>query len=164
MNRIHTVSTFLLAGILPFAGVLVIASCAPTGTYNQESAAQTGAGELLPGSDAAGAPMVTFEFPDLPVPVELKKVEDKTMILKTNQFRGGLLMMTGRVTADSLVDFFTRTMPRYGWELKGTINAKRSLLAFSKGSGSHCLIEIDEGSMGFSTDVQIWVLEALQEL
>jgi hypothetical protein len=52
-------------------------------------------------------------------------------------------------------------MPSHGWVLEGTLNAKRSFLAFSKGDNSYCLIQLYEGSMGFKTEVQIWVSKPL---
>ncbi|HDH97697.1 MAG TPA: hypothetical protein ENF70_00990 [Deltaproteobacteria bacterium] len=102
-----------------------------------------------------------YEFPDLPIPVELERVDDKTIMIKTSGFQGGILVYKGRVTVVSLVEFFTKSMPGHGWVLDGTLNAKRSFLSFSKGHNAYCLIQICEGRMGFKTEVQIWVSEPL---
>ena len=104
---------------------------------------------------------VVYEFPDLPLPPEMKRVKDRTMLVKTRTFQGGILVLKGRITGDSLVDFFSKKLPEHGWELVGSIRAKRSLLAFSKGESSHCLIQIYDEPMGFQTEVQIWLTEPL---
>jgi hypothetical protein len=78
-------------------------------------------------------------------------------------FQGGILVFKGRVTINSLVEFFTKSMPKHAWVLDGTLSAKRSFLAFSKGHNAYCLIQIYEGSMGFKTEVQIWVSEPLAQ-
>ena len=132
----------------------VLCSCAQTSTISEES---------LQGSSDIGidskAAKVTYEFSDIPVPVELERVEDKTMIVMTPGFHGGTLALKGKVTISSLVEFFKKSLPAHGWKLVGTFNAKRSFLAFSKGSNAHCLIQICDGPMGFNTEVQIWVSE-----
>jgi len=104
-----------------------------------------------------------YEFPDLPIPIELERADDKTIMIKTSGFQGGILVYKGRVTVASLVEFFTKSMPRHGWVLDGTLNAKRSFLAFSKGHNAYCLIQIYEGRMGLKTEVQIWMSEPLAQ-
>ena len=117
-----------------------------------------GSSQATPGSDA---PSVIYEFPDLPIPIELERVEDRTIMIKTSSYQGGILIFKGRVTIVSLIEFFTKSMSNHGWILDGTLNAKRSFLAFSKGDNAYCLIQIYNKSMGFKTEVQIWVSEPL---
>ncbi len=103
---------------------------------------------------------ITYAFPDLPVPIELERVKSKTMIIKTAGFQGGILVLKGRITMNSLVDFFTKTLPMHGWKLVGRVDTERSFLAFSKGDNSYCLIQIHE-PMVFKTEVQIWISEPI---
>ena len=133
-----------------------LASCAQMGSTPEESSTEFP--QSAPGSAAVS---VTYEFPDLPIPVELEKVEDSTIMIKTSGFQGGILVFKGRVTMISLVEFFTKSMPEHGWVLDGTLNAKRSFLAFSKGRNAYCLIQIYEGRMGLKTKVQVWISEPL---
>jgi hypothetical protein len=116
--------------------------------------------QTAPGSVAAS---VTYEFPDLPIPVELEKVGDRTIMIKTSGFQGGILLFKGRVTVISLVEFFTKSMPKHGWVLDGTLSAEQSFLAFSKGPNAYCLIQIYEGRMCLKTKVQIWISEPLAQ-
>ncbi len=140
-------------------GVFLLSSCA---RINQAIHKDQG-GEVTAGATSGKAAVVqqgtSYAFPDVPVPIELKKVEDKTLTISTPGFHGGIVVLKGRVTPDSLVNFFQKTMPEYGWRQVGSLTAKRSFLAFSKHNSGHCLIQIYQGPMGFETEVQIWIAE-----
>jgi len=112
------------------------------------------------GSTPEATNNITYAFPDLPVPIELERVKSKTMVIKTTGFQGGILVLKGRITMSSLLDFFTKTLPMHGWKLVGRVNAERSFLAFSKGDNSYCLIQIHE-PIAFKTRVQIWISEPI---
>ena len=149
-------AVFFITALIFYLPNFLLTSCAQTSSAPGESS--TGFSETAPGFEAAS---VIYEFPDLPIPIELERVEDKTIMIKTVGFQGGILVFKGRVTVASLVEFFTKSMPNHGWVLDGTLNAKRSFLSFSKGHNAYCLIQIYEGRMGFKTEVQIWVSEPL---
>lgn len=156
MKRTRTIRSIVLSATLFFLSLGVTVSCGP---LNTGSAQPPPPPVTITGN---AAPAVFFEFTDLPVPVELKKVEDRTMVMRTPSFQGGILVLEGKVTKDSLIEFFTTTLPRHGWELTGTLNAKRSFLAFSKDSATHCLIQIYEGTLGFNTEVEIWAMQPVR--
>jgi hypothetical protein len=156
MKKTQTIPTILLSATLFFLSLTLTVSCAPLNSTSTQPSTPTAAS---PGKEA---PAVFFEFADLPVPVELKKVDNRTMVMRTPTFQGGILVLEGKVTKDSLIEFFTRTLPRHGWELTGTLNAKRSFLAFSKDSATHCLIQIYEGPLGFNTEVEIWAMQPVR--
>ena len=147
---------FFITALIFYLPNFLLTSCAQTSSAPEEPSTEFS--QTAPGSAAAN---VIYEFPDLPIPIELEKVEDKTIMIKTSGFQGGILVYKGRVTVVSLVEFFTKSMPGHGWVLDGTLNAKRSFLSFSKGHNAYCLIQICEGRMGFKTEVQIWVSEPL---
>jgi hypothetical protein len=149
---------FFITALIFYLPNFILTSCAQTSSAPGESS--TGFSQTAPGSEAAS---VTYEFPDLPIPIELERVEDRTIMIKTVGFQGGILVFKGRVTVVSLMEFFTKSMPRHGWVLDGTLNAKRSFLAFSKERNAYCLIQIYEAQMGFKTEVQIWVSEPLAQ-
>ncbi len=139
-------------------GVFMLSSCAriTKGMHKDQGGEMMG---VPSGQAAVAQPSTGYAFPDVPVPIELKKVEDKTLTISTPGFHGGIVVLKGRVTPDSLVDFFQKTMPEYGWKQVGSLTAKRSFLAFSKNNSGHCLIQIYQGPMGFETEVQIWIAE-----
>ena len=149
-------AVFFITALIFYLPNFLLTSCAQTSSAPGESS--TGFSETATSSEA---PNVMYEFPDIPIPIELERVDDKTIMIKTSGFQGGILVYKGRVTVVSLVEFFTKSMPKHGWVSDGTLNAKRSFLAFSKRGNSHCFIQIREGRMGFKTEVQIWVSEPL---
>ncbi len=149
-------AVFFISALILYLPFFLLTSYAQTSSAQGESS--PGFSETATSYDAAN---VMYEFPDLPIPIELERVEDKTIMIKTVGFQGGILVYKGRVTVVSLVEFFTKSMPSHGWVLDGTLNAKRSFLSFSKGHNAYCLIQIYEGRMGFKTKVQIWVSEPL---
>jgi hypothetical protein len=149
-------AVFFISALIFYLSFFLLTPCAQTSSAQEGSS--EGLSETVISSDSTN---ITYEFPDIPIPIELEKVEDKTIIIKTSGFQGGILIYKGRVTVVSLVEFFIKSMPSHGWVLEGTLNAKRSFLAFSKGDNSYCLIQLYEGSMGFKTEVQIWVSKPL---
>ncbi len=108
------------------------------------------------------APQIIYQFPDLPIPTQLVKVDEDSTIVTTPMYQGGILVFRGRVTQDSVVNFFTKTLPQYGWHLSGEIKGKKDFLAFTKPNGSACLIQVYNTSLGFETEVQIWISEPRQ--
>ena len=149
-------AVFFITALIFYLPNFLMTSCAQTSSAPEESSTEFS--QTAPGFAAAN---VIYEFPDLPIPIELEKVEDKTIMIKTSGFQGGILVYKGRVTMASLVEFFTKSMPSHGWVLDGTLKAKRNFLAFSKGHNAYCLMQLYEGRMGFKTEVQIWVSEPL---
>ena len=96
-------------------------------------------------------------LPDVPVPVELKRDEKNTMLISTPTYRGGVFVYKGNVTSQSVADFFSIEMPKYGWEPTGSISANKKFLGFAKAPKSSALIQIEDKL--FYTLVQIWVSE-----
>jgi hypothetical protein len=148
---------FFITALIFYLPNFLMTSFAQTSSLQEESFSEFS--ETTTSSDVANSDVanVVYDFSDIPIPIELEGVEDKTIMIKTSGFQGGLLVYKGRVTVSSLVEFFTKSMSNHGWVLEGTLNAKRSFLAFSKGGVSHCLILIYGGATGFKTEVQIWV-------
>ncbi len=100
------------------------------------------------------------DFPDLVLPNELEIIREKTLIVKTPTYVGGLIMARGRVTVESLVTFFERQLTARGWREMGSIRYKNTLLAFKRPNGS-CFIYISSSSFG-NLEVKIWASESLK--
>ncbi len=100
-----------------------------------------------------------YQFPDLPVPVELNLVLDESTLIRTPNYQGGIITYKGRVTSSSLEQFFLENLPKHGWNLQGSLTGKGIFLAFSKDIGAQCLIKIKESP--FTTKVEIWLSEPL---
>ncbi len=157
MKNIFKLQLFLSVMVC-FIGLTGLCSCAQFGSTATDEASDA---QVVPTEPQA--PSITYEFPDVPLPVELKKLNDKSVIIRYPNYQGGLLVLRGRVTVDSLVEFFNKNMPKYGWTLTGSLNAQRTLMGYSKGGNAYCLIVISEERMGFQTEVQVWLSEPLQD-
>ncbi|OCC14230.1 putative lipoprotein [Dissulfuribacter thermophilus] len=104
-------------------------------------------------------PTIQYQFPDLPIPMELTKVQERTMIIRTPTYQGGILTYKGRITSDSLEGFFMENLPKHNWIFQGSLHGKSLFLAFSKDLGAQCLIKISDEA--FNTVVEIWLSEPL---
>ncbi len=100
------------------------------------------------------------EFPDIVVPKEMKIDQSRSMIVKTKNYVGGVLVLKGRVKARSVEEFFKNQLRSRGWDLVGSIYYRNTLLAFKRPNG-FCMIYISDSS--FNTEVQIWASETLND-
>jgi len=99
------------------------------------------------------------DFPDLVLPTGLEIIKEKTLVVKTATFVGGVITLRGRVTQESVVTFFEKQLLARGWKEVGSIRYKNTLLAFRRPNGS-CFVYIGESGLG-STEVKVWASEVL---
>lgn len=129
------------------------------GCTTTQSAASKGASP----SEAAQAPppepiYTETEFPDIVVPTELSLDRSKTLIVRTQDYVGGVLVVRGRVKARSVEEFFKNQLQARGWELVGSIYHNRNILLSFRRANGCCMIYITDS---FNTEVQIWASETL---
>jgi len=98
------------------------------------------------------------EFNDLLIPSELTWNREKSMVIKTDSFAGGVLNFSGRVKVDDLANYFTITMSRNNWKPIGSVKYKRVLLVFVKPNKT-CTITIADSDFGINTEVNIYISE-----
>jgi hypothetical protein len=149
-KKISTLRHALLALLL-----LALTGCAQLGfggSSGSESAPPTA--ETMTGNQ----PYNPTEFRDLLIPGELAWNRDKSMVIKTDSYAGGVLNFSGRVDINSLSDFFVKSMERNGWKLAGSIKYKQVLLAFVKPAKT-CTITIADSEFGLKTEVNVYVTE-----
>jgi hypothetical protein len=150
--------------------ILVLSSCA----WNRQSSApqspvaqqQEDSTETSPseppssapsssGPSAVSAPRPLFyDFPDIPVPSEVKLLSKDSYVFQAGSLKTGLLTFRGRVDINSAINFFQMAMPREGWKAKGGFRYKRSVLIFEKPEKT-CVINLYEKL--FYTYVEIYV-------
>ncbi len=99
------------------------------------------------------------EFPDIVVPSSMTIDQNRSMIVRTQNYIGGVLYLKGRVTPKSVVEFFKRQLTSRGWKLTGSIIYRDILLAFNRPQGS-CFVYVRESSL--NTEVQIWASETIE--
>ncbi|HEC99413.1 MAG TPA: hypothetical protein ENN18_03405 [Proteobacteria bacterium] len=95
-----------------------------------------------------------YDFDDVLIPPELKLDTQKSMVVSTSTFSGGVLVFNGYVDQASLIDFFLKNMAKDNWQLKGSIKYRHTVLTFEK-PNKGCVITI--GEKAFNTPVEIWV-------
>jgi hypothetical protein len=115
-----------------------------------------GAPEPSPAATVQPAQSKTMylDFGDVLLPKELKVDRDESFVFTTAGMTAGVLVLSGRVDASSLVTFFENRMPEDGWQMISAIKAARSMLLFKK-QARWCVVSIEEGR--FSTRAEISV-------
>jgi hypothetical protein len=97
---------------------------------------------------------IYYDFGDVLIPLELKVDRDSSFIYHAPGFTAGVLALTGRVEASSLIRFFENNMAKDNWKLVSSFKSPRTIMFFNKANRS-CIINITERS--FSSEVEIWV-------
>ncbi|MFH7319329.1 hypothetical protein ACHHRT_01825 [Desulfurivibrio sp. D14AmB] len=140
--------------LLLLLAALLLAGCAQMGSFNSEARNE------LPEEKIPPQPYHPAEFRDLLIPSELDWVRDKSMVVKTDSFAGGVLYFTGRVEVNSLTDYFITSMRNSGWKLVGSVKYKDVLMAFNKPYKTSTIV-ISEAEMGRRANVSIYITEEI---
>jgi hypothetical protein len=138
----------LIGLLVPLFLVALLGGCA---TLNQQDTAEVD--EPIMEEEAEPSP-VYYDFGDVLIPLELEVDRDSSFIYHAPGFTAGVLVLTGRVEAASLIRFFENNMAKDNWQLVSSFKSPRTIMFFNKANRS-CIINITEHS--FSTEVEIWV-------
>ena len=109
-------------------------------------------------SEVKGPAPVYYDFADILIPAELSLDKKNSFVYSTPSFSAGVLVFSGYVQGESLVNFFTTNMPKDGWILKSSFRYRRVILTFEKDQRS-CLVSVAEYPM--KTAVEVWVAPQL---
>jgi len=129
----------LVAGLF---GLLVLQGCA-------------GSSGPPPGEPALSG--FAADMSDIELPTEMKWDRDKSLSIKTESFRGGVLLYSGRVDTMSLRDFIISAMRKNKWKLVGEATYKEMLLAFVKPSKTCMMVITDSLTSLGNTRVTMYV-------
>ena len=140
----------VLICLLVFAGCSSHSNGPPPNPVSQPS--QPGSYSAQPAS--SGPKPIFLDFPDVPIPTELKLASKDSYVTQAGPLKTGLLVLKGRLDINSLINFFQMAMPREGWKPKGMFRYRRSVLIFDKPDKS-CVILMREAS--YYTYVEIYV-------
>ena len=97
--------------------------------------------EIEPMSNSVG------NFEDIVLPAEMKWNSKKSIAIKTESFRGGILEYKGKVEINSLKDFLVTSMANNGWKLVGEASSDEVMVAFIKPNKT-AMITLKEGFGG----------------
>lgn len=147
MKSHNKVVCFLLvASILMFIG-----GCAPMGSSSDTPPPM----ENLPTlSNYVG------EYRDIELPTDMKYDHNKSLVVRTDSFTGGVFYFSGKIQRDSLRNFIVSAMQKNKWKRAGEVSYDSVLLAFTKPNKS-CTVVLEEGFGGSfgSTYAAIYVAE-----
>ena len=108
-----------------------------------------------PTGEEGPTPIVTIrEFPDVPIPKELKLVGKESFVYMTPEFATGMLVYNGNVDYDSLVRFFDESLTRNGWIIQASLKYTRTLFFYQK-ENRLCLLTMQVTPL--NVRVEIWV-------
>jgi hypothetical protein len=108
-----------------------------------------------PTGEEGPTPIVTVrEFPDVPIPKELKLDAKESFVYATPEFATGMLVYNGNVDYDSLVRFFDESLTKNGWIIQASLKYTRTLFFYQKESRI-CLLTIQDTPL--NVRVEIWV-------
>jgi len=97
--------------------------------------------EIEPMSNSVG------NFEDIVLPAEMKWNSKKSIAIKTESFRGGILEYKGKVEINSLKDFLVTSMANNQWKLVGEASSADVMIAFTKPNKT-CMVTLSEGLGG----------------
>jgi hypothetical protein len=95
-----------------------------------------------------------YGFPDVPVPKELRLVNEKSFIYETTSLRAGVLVLRGNVELQSLENYFKVNMIKNGWKFVNSFKFREVALNFMKEDRT-CNIKMTKDS--FDAEIEIWV-------
>ncbi|MEE9402650.1 MAG: hypothetical protein V3V47_05560 [Desulfobacteria bacterium] len=108
-----------------------------------------------PTGEEGPTPIVTVrEFPDVPIPKELKLDAKESFVYATPEFATGMLVYNGNVDYDSLVRFFDESLTRNGWIIQASLKYTRTLFFYQK-ENRICLLTMQITPL--NVRVEIWV-------
>lgn len=101
------------------------------------------------------------QFPDIPIPADMKSVPQNTLVTATQDgTKVGLESFEGRVEAASLANAMIHNLSRQGWSLRGSVTGKRTMQVHEKDNRYVVLYLYDQT---MTTAMEVWVLNRLTE-
>ncbi len=100
-------------------------------------------------------PPIYYDFNDVLIPGELKLEREASFIYQTVGLTAGVLVFSGRVELNSLIDFFKNNMTKDNWQIISSIKSERNMMLFKK-EKRWCVVSIKEKKL-FDTETEIWV-------
>jgi hypothetical protein len=117
-------------------GIISLAGCTQTFSGKKPSGSQTGsaaASVTEPVPEPRKTTAVYYDFEDVLIPLDLKIIQDKSMIVSTPGFTSGIVMLKGRVDRRSLINFFNNNMQKDNWTMVSQISSPNiAILVFEK--------------------------------
>lgn len=145
--------------VLAILILAIAAAITATGCSSLKSTKATSRSSDSSAIATAKSKTVYYDFGDVLLPMQLSVNDSGSFVFSTAGLTAGVLSLKGRVTANSLLSFFSNKMPVDGWQMINKFTGQRNMMLFKKRS-RYCTITIDEGQL--ATIVEIWVAPTMQ--
>ncbi len=146
--KIH-VKMFVKCAIVLLLALLVSGCLGDTFSNKPED----GKSDVQPKSRKTTA--VYYDFEDVLIPMELKVVQGKTVVISTPGFTSGIITLKGRVDRRSLFNFFNNNMQKDNWNVISQLKSPgTTIMVFQKPTKSAVITIRDEQ---FNTFVEVGV-------
>jgi hypothetical protein len=121
--------------------MVFISGCANSGLFGSSEKEETSATQ--PKSRKTTA--VYYDFEDVLIPMELKVVNERTVVITTPGFVSGIITLKGRVDRRSLFNFFNNNMRKDNWNVVSQIKSPgTTIMVFQKTSRTSVITIRDE--------------------
>lgn len=88
---------------------------------------------------------VYYDFEDILIPMELKVVRDRTVVVTTPGYTSGIITLKGRVERRSLFNFFNTNMQKDNWGVVSQIKSPgTTIMVFQKSNRTSVITIRDE--------------------
>ncbi len=151
--KAFTGSRFIAGVFILLFTFALLSGCARFKGNTPESEVATPSEEAEPGP-------IYYDFGDVLIPLELEVEKDSSFIYHAPGFTAGVLVLSGRVEASSMIRFFENNMAKDNWKLVSSFKSPRTIMFFNK-TNRICIINITEKR--FSSEVEIWVAPTLND-
>lgn len=133
-----------------FAALLALSGCF-AGTSNTDAmSSEFALDELPPMASTLG------NYEDIEIPADMKYINDDSITIRTDSFRGGIMHYKGRIEANSLKEFIISSMQRNKWKLAGEVSSNDIILAFTKPHRT-CMMKIEPNLSLLDTSLTMYV-------
>ncbi len=154
---------FTLSLCIGILATFFISGCVlNTGTSTPQKtkpAASSEANSQTPVEEVKKPTALYHDFEDILVPMELKVVKDRTVIVSTPGFRSGILSLKGMVDSNSLYNFFSNNMEKDNWQVISKIKSPGTTIMVYQKTSKCAVITIRDSQI--NTYVEIGVAPTL---
>jgi hypothetical protein len=138
--------------------LMIVTALVATGCSSLKSQESTSSSTTPTSPTTAQRKTIYYDFGDVLLPAQLSVNDSESFVFTTGGLTAGVLSLKGRVTAKSLISFFSNKMPVDGWQMINKFTGQRNMMLFRK-QARYCTITIDEGQL--TTIVELWVAPSM---
>jgi hypothetical protein len=133
-----------------FTALLVLSGCLAGNSNTDSMSSEFALDELPPMASSLG------NYEDIEIPADMKYINDDSISIRTESFRGGIIHYKGRIEANSLKEFIVASMQKNKWKLAGEVSSQDIILAFTKPHRT-CMIKIEPNLSLLDTNLTMYV-------